>query len=114
MRAGSTAATIAGAALLMLAGPLSAHAAEGDILWQEPSGRTHAITDPENGSCTTFKDEHDKPVTAARLVNYTDHKVEVYDKAHCGGPSVWTLGAGEEFPEDTAKSVKVWADHEAP
>lgn len=71
------------------------------------------LTNPENGSCHTFTVDS-TGTTALRLVNYTDHKVEVYGEAHCEGPGIWTLNPHEEHPSDDAMSIEVWATDETP
>lgn len=106
---------VVGAALLVLAGPIAAQAADGDLRWvDKETGQEHVIWSPADGSCVPFKDDQGKQTVADHVFNGTDRPVEVFAEADCGGAGVWTLGPDEEYPNDDAKSVRIWANDEHP
>ncbi len=84
--------TFAASALLAVAVPTSAHAAEGVLII---NGSTH-----ENPSGCFPVDSFPSSVT-----NHTDALAEIHTGPGCGGPVEWLVYPGETYYSETAQSV---------
>ncbi|WP_406179373.1 hypothetical protein [Streptomyces sp. NBC_01006] len=108
MRLHQTLGATAGALLLALAVPTSAHAATGDFLYKTSTGQEAGVADAESGVCinlpgTTTQEPGHSPQ------NFTTSTATVFPEPDCEGDAYVVMKPGTKLGETTKLSSVVFS-----
>ncbi|MGW1643090.1 hypothetical protein [Streptomyces lavendulae] len=98
MRLHQSLTAAAGALLLTLALPTSAHAAAGDFLYTASTGQTASLADPQSGICLNLPEAtEENPANSPQ--NFTD--ATVFLETDCNGDTYTVMNPGKKLDTHT-------------
>ncbi|MFF3863315.1 hypothetical protein [Streptomyces sp. NPDC002209] len=100
MRSRHTLAAAAGALLLTLTLPTSAHAATGDFLYKTSTGQSAAIADPESNICINLP-ETTEEAPGNSPENFTTSTATVFLETDCNGDTYTAMNPGKRLDANT-------------